>query len=77
MLEGISASSGIAIGKALILKENNSEILSKKVDNVQDENERFKLAVEKGKQQLEKTIVKTKEKLGEENQKYLKLIYLC
>ncbi|KAJ53443.1 phosphotransferase system enzyme I (PtsI) [Clostridium tetanomorphum] len=69
MLEGISASSGIAIGKALILKENNSEILSKKVDNVQDENERFKLAVEKGKQQLEKTIVKTKEKLGEEKSK--------
>ncbi|MBC2398484.1 phosphoenolpyruvate--protein phosphotransferase [Clostridium tetanomorphum] len=69
MLEGISASSGIAIGKALILKDNNSEILSKKVDNVQDENERFKLAVEKGKQQLEKTIVKTKEKLGEEKSK--------
>lgn len=69
VIKGISASSGIAIGKALILKEEDYEILKKDVIECECENERFKEAIEKGKVQLQNTINTTMEKLGEEKSK--------
>ncbi|WP_027625898.1 phosphoenolpyruvate--protein phosphotransferase [Clostridium lundense] len=69
VIKGISASSGIAIGKALILKEDDYEIVKKDVVECECENERFKEAIEKGKVQLQNTINTTMEKLGEEKSK--------
>lgn len=69
LIKGISASSGIAIGKALILKEKDYKIIRKDILQVEAENERFKEAVEKGKQQLQNTIDSTTERLGEEKAK--------
>ncbi|PRR79345.1 Phosphoenolpyruvate-protein phosphotransferase [Clostridium liquoris] len=69
MIKGISASSGIAIAKALVLKEEDNEVIKKDVTQYEAENERFKEAVEKGKKQLKSTINSTMEKLGEEKAK--------
>lgn len=69
MIKGISASSGIAIAKALILKEQGCEIIRKDITQSEAENERFKEAVEKGKEQLQNTINSAMEKLGEEKAK--------
>ena len=69
LIKGISASSGIAIAKALVLKEEDNEVIKKDVTQYEAENERFKEAVEKGKKQLKSTINSTMEKLGEEKAK--------
>ncbi|WP_125152072.1 phosphoenolpyruvate--protein phosphotransferase [Clostridium rectalis] len=69
MLKGVSASTGIAIGKALILKELNYNIQKNNVENAEKEKEKLNLAIDRAKEQLEKTIKSTKEKLGEEKSK--------
>ncbi|RXM58251.1 phosphoenolpyruvate--protein phosphotransferase [Clostridium tetani] len=69
MLKGISASNGIAIGKAFILKIGDVEIIKETIKDEEEENQRFITALEKGKKQLSKIMKDAKEKLGEEKSK--------
>ncbi|WP_396349589.1 phosphoenolpyruvate--protein phosphotransferase [Clostridium tetani] len=69
MLKGISASNGIAIGKAFILKIGDIEIIKETIKDGEEENQRFITALEKGKKQLSKIMKDAKEKLGEEKSK--------
>ncbi|CDI49911.1 phosphoenolpyruvate--protein phosphotransferase [Clostridium tetani] len=69
MLNGISASDGIAIGKVFILKIGDAKIIKETIKNGEEENQRFITALEKGKKQLSKIMKDTKEKLGEEKSK--------
>ncbi|QBD87600.1 phosphoenolpyruvate--protein phosphotransferase [Clostridium tetani] len=69
MLNGISASNGIAIGKAFILKIGDVEIIKETIKDGEEENQRFITALEKGKKQLSKIMKDAKEKLGEEKSK--------
>ncbi|KGI39662.1 phosphoenolpyruvate--protein phosphotransferase [Clostridium tetani] len=69
MLKGISASNGIAIGKAFILKIGDVEIIKETIKDGEEENQRFITALEKGKKQLSKIMKDAKEKLGEEKSK--------
>ncbi|RXM74458.1 phosphoenolpyruvate--protein phosphotransferase [Clostridium tetani] len=69
MLKGISASNGIAIGKAFILKIGDVEIIKETIKDGEEENQRFITALEKGKKQLSKIMKNAKEKLGEEKSK--------
>lgn len=69
MLKGISASNGIAIGKAFILKSGDLKIVKKIVKNGEEENKRFTNALEKAKVDLSKIMEDTKKNLGEERAK--------
>lgn len=69
MFKGLSASPGIAIARALVLKENNYKIIKKIVSNREREKEKLESAVIKAKEELEKIIKSTEKKLGEENVK--------
>lgn len=69
MIKGISASNGITIGKAFILKKDDFEITKKIVKNEKEENKRFITTLEKAKVQISKIMEDTKEKLGEEKSK--------
>lgn len=69
MIEGINASTGIAIGKALVINEKKLEIEKQEIKDLQKENERFNEAVEIAKNQLKSTVEKTLKKLGEEKSK--------
>lgn len=69
MLKGIGASNGISIGKAFVIKTNDTEIRKETVKNEEKENKRFRIAIEKGKEELSRIIKDTKEKLGEEKSK--------
>lgn len=64
MLKGIAASQGIAIGKALVIKETKPEINRKTVDNVDKEKEKFRAAVNKAQIELEKIRDIAEKKLG-------------
>lgn len=68
-MKGISASNGIAIGKAFILKIGDVEIIKETIKDEEEENQRFITALEKGKKQLSKIMKDAKEKLGEEKSK--------
>lgn len=69
MLKGISASNGIAIGKAFILKSGDLKIVKEIVKNGEEENKRFTNALEKAKSDLSKIMEDTKKNLGEEKAK--------
>ncbi|AOT70402.1 phosphoenolpyruvate--protein phosphotransferase [Geosporobacter ferrireducens] len=62
MFKGIAASPGIAVGKALVLKKENIIIERKKVDDLENEKNRFQEAVKVSRTQIERI----KEKAGEE-----------
>lgn len=66
MFKGISASPGIAVGRALLLEKNKYEIVKKIVSNSDIEKERVENAVIKAKQDLKIIIANTEKKLGEE-----------
>ncbi|MBM7871227.1 phosphotransferase system enzyme I (PtsI) [Clostridium pascui] len=66
MFRGISASPGIAIGRALLLKENKYEILKKIVNDSKKEKQRLENAVTKAKEELKITIENAEKKLGKE-----------
>ncbi|MDF2674115.1 MAG: PEP-utilizing enzyme N-terminal, partial [Clostridiales bacterium] len=54
MIKGVAASSGIAIGKALVVEKKKVEIQCKKGCNIEEEKERFVKAVEVSKEQVTK-----------------------
>ncbi len=66
MIKGVAASSGIAIGKALVVEKKVIEIHSKKIDNIEAEKERFSKAVEVAKEQVNKIKNLTEKKLGKD-----------
>jgi len=69
LFKGISASTGISVAKALLLKENKYKIVRKRVSNSQREKEKLNRAITKAKEELEEIIESTKKKLGEEKSK--------
>lgn len=66
MIKGVAASSGIAIGKALVVEKKAIEIQMKKIDNIEMEKERFLNAVEIAKDQVNKIKNLTEKKLGKD-----------
>ncbi|MCJ7689623.1 MAG: phosphoenolpyruvate--protein phosphotransferase [Clostridiaceae bacterium] len=66
MLKAISASFGIAIGTALVIKEEAVEVKSCKVDDTECELSRFNNALQEAITQLEKITEDIKENLGSE-----------
>lgn len=66
MLKGIAASSGVAIGKALVIAENEIEVERRIVEDKEAEVEKLQSAVSTAKMQLEKIKEVAKEKLGED-----------
>ncbi|MGH4118537.1 phosphoenolpyruvate--protein phosphotransferase [Clostridium sp.] len=66
MLKAIGASFGIAIGTALVIKEESVEIKSCKVDDIEFELSRFNNALQEAITQLEKITEDIKENLGSE-----------
>lgn len=64
MLKGIAASSGIAIGKALVIKEAVCEVKRVSVEDAEREKERFRKAVETARGQIEQLKEQTEIKLG-------------
>ncbi|MGL4607717.1 MAG: phosphoenolpyruvate--protein phosphotransferase [Eubacteriaceae bacterium] len=65
--EGIIASPGIAIAKALVYEKAIVEVNEDVVDDVQGEVAKFKKALEESKEQLEQIRVKAVKELGEED----------
>ncbi|MEW9093478.1 MAG: phosphoenolpyruvate--protein phosphotransferase [Clostridiaceae bacterium] len=59
MLKGIKASSGIAIGKAFVIREHDFKPLKIKIEDSSLEQERFNKAVEQAKKELEELIKST------------------
>lgn len=66
MLKGIAASSGVAIGKALVIAENEIEVEKRIVEDKEAEVLKLQNAVATAKMQLEKIKEVAKEKLGED-----------
>lgn len=66
MLIGIAASQGIAIGRAVVIKETKFEIKKTSVLNTASEKERFQSAVYKAQHELSKIRDLAKKKLGED-----------
>lgn len=66
MLKGTAASSGVAIGKALVIGEANQSIIKKRIDNIQEELDRFKSALQLSKEQVSRIKEATAKKLGED-----------
>lgn len=66
MIKGVAASSGISIGKALVVEKKAIEIQSRKIDNIEEEKERFLKAVEVAKDQVNKIKNLTEKKLGKD-----------
>lgn len=66
MIKGVAASSGIAIGKALVVEKKKIEIQFKKGCNAKEEKERFLKAVEVAKEQVNKIKASTEKKLGKD-----------
>jgi phosphoenolpyruvate-protein phosphotransferase (PTS system enzyme I) len=67
MLKGIPASSGIAIGKALILNRTELEVLQGEIQNTEQEIQRFINALEIAKNQLEEIKGEAEKNIGREN----------
>lgn len=66
MIKGVAASSGIAIGKALVVEKKSIDIQNKKIDNIGEEKERFLKAVETAKEQINKIKNLAQKRLGGE-----------
>ncbi|NAP01549.1 phosphoenolpyruvate--protein phosphotransferase, partial [Halomonas sp. MG34] len=66
-VQGIAASSGIAIAKAYQLETPDLSFEKKTIDNPQVEIERLEKALDVSKQELEKIKAHTKEQLGDEH----------
>jgi len=69
LFRGISASPGIAIGRALVLKENKYEIFKEIVSDSRTEKQRLENAVTKAKEELKIIITNAEKKLGKEKVK--------
>nr|WP_207653912.1 phosphoenolpyruvate--protein phosphotransferase [Clostridium sp. BSD9I1] len=69
LFRGISASPGIAIGRALLLKENKYKIFKKIVSDSITEKQRLENAVTKAKEELKIIITNAEKKLGKEKVK--------
>jgi len=67
MIKGIAASSGISIGKPLVLKDVEYGIKNTKVQDVQKELEKFHLALKTSKDELIEVKKSTLEKLGKDS----------
>lgn len=65
MLKGIAASSGIAISQALVLKEEKPFITKEHVENIDNEVNRFRSAVQASKEEVYTIKESTANKLGE------------
>jgi phosphotransferase system enzyme I (PtsI) len=65
-LTGIAASSGIAIGKAYRLVEPDLSVNKVNIEDVETETERFRSAIAKAKQELEKIRDRAQQELGED-----------
>lgn len=65
-MNGIAASSGIAIAKAFKLEHHELTIKKKQVERIEDEIEKFKEALTKSKEELEVIKQKTLHELGED-----------
>jgi phosphotransferase system enzyme I (PtsI) len=66
MLNGIGASKGIAIAPVLLFKEEELVIPEKGVSDLEEEIQRFKAALEKSKEQLEKIKALAEQKMGKD-----------
>ncbi|MBE4703888.1 phosphoenolpyruvate--protein phosphotransferase [Spiroplasma platyhelix] len=68
-MHGIGASNGIAVSKVLILKEETTKISNNKVEekNLNSEINKVDIAIVQVKNDLEKLVVTTREKLGDEH----------
>jgi phosphotransferase system enzyme I (PtsI) len=66
VFSGIAASPGIAIGKVLILKEQNRTIEKKTIESVEEELIKFDKAIANSKNELELIRIKTLETMGAE-----------
>ncbi len=66
ILQGVCASGGVANGRIKIIKEQSEKSEKHTIENVAKEIERFKLALEKAKEQLAILYEKTLESAGEE-----------
>ncbi|WP_027308402.1 phosphoenolpyruvate--protein phosphotransferase [Caloramator sp. ALD01] len=66
MLKGIAASSGVAIGKALVIVDKEVEIERRAIDNIEAETTKLQNAVATAKEQLEKIKEIAREKIGED-----------
>lgn len=66
MIKGVAASSGIAMGKALVVENKAIKIESKQVNSIEEEKERFLKAVETAKEQVTKIRDLTEKKLGKD-----------
>jgi phosphotransferase system enzyme I (PtsI) len=64
MFKGISASPGVAIGKALVYKVEALNIMKSSILNIDDELEKLQSSVEDSKFQLEEIKAETEKKLG-------------
>lgn len=64
LLEGISVSPGIAMGKVFLKEENTIEIKKSNIDNIDNELNRLKSAMEKSKTQLQELYEQTLQKSG-------------
>ncbi|AKL94839.1 phosphoenolpyruvate-protein phosphotransferase PtsI [Clostridium aceticum] len=61
MFKGIGASSGIAVGKALVLEKDEVVIQSVVIDNIEEEKSKFQRALNLSKQQIESIKNKSKD----------------
>lgn len=64
MKKGIAASKGYAIGTVLIKEDSEVKIEERKIENVQEEKERFKKALEASKEQLSQIKEKAAKEMG-------------
>ena len=67
ILDGIGASSGVAIGKVFIKKQGTSKVPNTKIENVEAEIKRFEEAKEEALKELEVLYTKAVEEVGEEH----------
>lgn len=67
LLKGISASSGVAIGKVLILQEETVDIEKDVNGDIEDELERWVQAIEASKKQLQQIQMKVQEEIDREH----------
>ncbi|MTI68487.1 MAG: phosphoenolpyruvate--protein phosphotransferase [Firmicutes bacterium] len=65
-MEGIKASPGVAIGKALIKKEEKVDVKNTKIDDIQNEIKKLKDAREESKKQIQKLYDHALENIGKE-----------
>ncbi|WP_053982668.1 phosphoenolpyruvate--protein phosphotransferase [Niameybacter massiliensis] len=67
ILDGIGASSGVAIGKVFIKKQGTSKVPNTKIENVEAEIKRFEEAKEEALKELQVLYTKAVEEVGEEH----------